>query len=194
MKKCFGIWVVAVVGVLLSGCAGFIAPAVRPAEMSQREYAAAGHRAGATFYAINIHQATSADVYIYPGNRNQNELQLNVNGKEVVLEEYLEQFWVMNARHSQDPTVYPEKRKPLILDVNRWYTAYYVIHWGMSGDYTKGVYHFFTTTDSSRHRWQDRFGRVYYANTILLLPGTDQSATRRLNPIITIYPHRWFGR
>jgi hypothetical protein len=168
---------------MVTGC-GFVYPSVRPAEMTQREYAAAGYRAGAGIVVANPYQATNADVYIYSGSKSQNELLLNVNGKNVVLREYLDHFWIMNAVANNRPTV---ARR--LLDVNKCYTLLMVIHWGVAGDYSVETRQVCTSTDATRDRWQDNFGRQYVANVVIVLSGTDSPAMQRFDPTITVYPN-----
>lgn len=176
---------------LFSGCAE-LAINNRPAEISQAQYVAGGYRAGAEVVVANQYQATNADVYIYLGNRSKEELLLNINGQNVVLKEYIRDkdkkkdghFWLMNASDSQTPEV-----KVKLLDVGRCYTVLMVVHWGIAGDYTIETRSFCTTTDATRDKWRDGFGRPYYANVIIQVPGTDQAAMNRFNPVINVYPN-----
>jgi len=198
MKKLIGVLMVlaaVAIAVTMTGC-GFVAPSVRPAEMNQREYVAGGYRAGAEIVVANQFQATNVDVYLYEGAyRPKEEVLLNVNGKNVVLKEYVDHFWVMNAPSSQHPAV--EKR---LLDVNKCYTALRIVHGGVAGDYMVDTFSFCTTTDATRQSWRDGFGRPYYANVVMLLPGTDTPALQTFNPIVNIYPNnavrqflQWLG-
>lgn len=187
MKKLIGVLMVlaaVAIAVTTTGC-GFVLPSVRPAEMTQGEYAASGYRAGAEIVVANQFQATNVDVYIYEGAyRPREEILLNINGKNVVLKEYVDHFWVMNAVSTNHPTVV--KR---LLDVNKCYTALQVVHWGIAGDYSVETFSFCTTTDSTRQSWRDGFGRPYYANVMMLVPGTDTPALQTFNPVINIYPN-----
>ena len=173
-----------------TGC-GFVLPSVRPAEMSQREYVSAGARAGATMWVINQYQATSTDWYLYEGaNRPKDEVLLNVDGKSKVLAEYLQHFWLMPAVSSNHPTVKPSMDEPLIVDVNKCFTTLRIAHWGVAGDYSVDVRSFCTTTDATRERWIDGFRRPWVANVVEVVPGTNEPALDRFNPIINVYPNQ----
>ncbi len=170
---------------IVTGC-GFVAPSVRPMQMTPKEYARAGYRAGAGLIVANPHQATNADVYIYKGQRSKEQTLTNINGKNVVLEDenLIDHFWVMNAPASNKPA-----KKSKLLDVDKCFTLLMVVHWGVAGDYTGEVRQFCTTTDATRDHREDSFGRQYVANVVIVLPGTSQPAMQRFDSTITAYPN-----
>ncbi len=192
MKKLIGVLMVlaaVAIAVTMTGC-GFVLPSVRPAEISQKDYASSGARAGAAMWVINPYQATNVDWYLYEGGRNKDELLPNVNGKSKVLEEYIQHFWLMNAVSSHHPTVKPSMDEPLVLDVNKRYTTLRIAHWGVVGDYSVDARSFCTTTDATREKWTDGFNRPWVANVVEVVPGTDTPALQTFNPIISIYPNQ----
>ncbi len=185
MKRMMMVFLLGILVAVSATSCGFVPPSIRPAEMNQREYVAGGYRAGAEIVVANQYQATNVDVYIFEGAyRPKEEILLNVNGKNVVLKEYVDHFWVMNAVSSQHPAIVKK-----LLDVNKCYTALMVVHWGVAGDYSVETFSFCATTDSTRQSWRDGFGRPYYANVVMLVPGTDTSALQTFNPVINIYPN-----
>lgn len=172
------------VALTVTSC-GFVPPSVRPAEMSQEEYASSGARAGAEVVEINLNQATNVDRYRYTGAyRPKEEVLLNVDGKAIVVGEYIDHKWIMNAVSDTHPTVVKK-----LVDVNKCFTDLRIVHWGVAGDYQVDTYSFCTTTDPIRQSQRDRFGRIYYGNVVTLLPGTDQAPLDRFNPVINVYPN-----
>jgi hypothetical protein len=111
------------------------------------------------------------------------EMLPNINGKFVVLKEYVDKGWLMNAVNYQNPTV-----KEKLLDSALCYTILRVVHWGIAGDYSIDAYSFCTSTNATQMNHRDGFGRMYYANQIITMPGSDTPAMNRLDLNFTVHP------
>lgn len=180
MKKM--IMVIALAVAMLAGCAT-LRPNNRPAEMRQEQYVRAGYRSGAEILLVNERTCTNVDWYLYNGQRSKEELLLNVDGKNVVSGGYIDSGWLRNAYNFQNPTM---TRR--LVDITGCKTVLRVVHWGIAGDYSVDAYSFCPTTSATQGRYQDGFGRVYYANQVILMPGSDTPAIGRLDLSLTVHP------
>jgi hypothetical protein len=184
MKRMMTVVLVAMMTVVvLSGCQT-LRPNNRPAEIGQKEYAEAGYRSGAPVTLINERSCTNVDWYLYSGQRNMEELLLNVNGKHYVLKGYADHGWLMNVTNPQFPTITTK-----LLDVNKCYTLLRVVHWGIAGDFSIDAYAFCTSTNAVQSSYRTRLGKMYYANQIITMPGSDTPAMQRLDLNFTFHPN-----
>ena len=181
MKRTFLFFCLSV-AVLVAGCVTVERRNLRP-EISPRQLANLGPEYGpkAAFMAVNEYTCTHAVVYLYEGQRRRSEVWPNVGGGNMVLRGYIAAYKLQNSPGRNFPVVAGLPQKPILLDADRYYTAFVFIYHGAFGKmYCDPYVQVFRTdkvTDRDRFSFSGTAGASELrANYILRVQGSNQAA------------------